>query len=170
MAATSMKSFPRHFEDSVEISARADAVFAHLDDQRRLSAHMSQSSWMMIGSRMDFEFDAAEGRAVGSKITLRGRVLGVPLSVDEVVTAHTPPTLKIWETRGTPNLFVIGHYRMGFEIASRGESATLRVFIDYALPEAPATRRLGHIFGAAYARWCTTRMTDDAARQFHSGG
>ncbi len=169
MAATS-KSFPRHFENSVKISAPADAVFTHLDDQRRLSAHMSQSSWMMVGSRMDFEFDAEGGRAIGSKITLRGRVLGVPLSVDEVVTAHTPPTLKIWETRGTPNLFVIGHYRMGFEITPRGESTTLRVFIDYALPEAPATRWLGQIFGGAYARWCTTRMTDDAAKQFHRGG
>ena len=170
MAATSMKSFPLNFENSVEINAPAAAVFAHLDDQRRLSAHMSQSSWMMVGSRMVFEFDAARGRAVGSKITLRGRVLGVPLSVDEVVTAHTPPTLKIWETTGSPNLFVIGRYAMGFEIGPRGESATLRVFIDYALPEAPATRWLGQIFGGVYARWCTTRMTDDAAKQFHRGG
>ena len=167
MAATSMKSFPRHFENSVNVSASAAAVFAHIDDQRRLSAHMSQSSWMMVGSRMDFEFDAAGGRAVGSTISLRGRVLGVPLSVDEVVTIHTPPILKTWETTGTPNLFVIGHYRMGFEITPRGESATLRVFIDYALPKAPATRWLGQIFGAAYARWCTTRMTDDVARHFH---
>ena len=67
MAATSMKSLPRHFENSEKISAPAAAVFAHLDDQRRLSAHMSQSSWMMVGSRMDFEFDASEGRAVGSR-------------------------------------------------------------------------------------------------------
>jgi hypothetical protein len=161
-----MRSFPFHFENSVEIGASAEAVFAHLDDQRHLSAHMSQSSWMMVGSRMDFEFDAAEGRAVGSKIGLQGRVLGMPLSVDEVVTTHTPPILKVWETTGTPNLFVIGHYRMGFEIAPRGESVTLRVFIDYAPPESPATRWLGQIFGSAYARWCTTRMTVDAARHF----
>ena len=166
MAATSVKSFPNHFENDVEIKAPADAVFAHLDDQRRLSAHMSQSSWAMIGSHMDFEFDAAGGRAVGSKIGLRGRVLGLKFSVDEVVTVHTPPIQKIWETTGTPNLFVIGHYRMGFEITPHGESATLRVFIDYAFPEAPVTRWLGQIFGAAYARWCTIRMTDDAAKHF----
>ena len=166
MAATSVKSFPHHFENNVEVNAPADAVFAHLDDQRRLSAHMSQSSWAMIGSRMDFEFDAAEGRAVGSKIGLRGRVLGVALSVDEVVTVHTPPIQKVWETIGTPNLFVIGHYRMGFEITPRSESTTLRVFIDYAFPEGSVTRWLGLIFGAAYARWCSTRMTDDAAKHF----
>lgn len=104
MAAIAMKSFPRHFENCINVNAPAAQVFAHLDDQRRLSAHMSQSSWMMVGSRMDFEFDAAEGRAVGSKISLRGRVLGVPLSVDEVVTVHTPPSQKAWETIGTPRL------------------------------------------------------------------
>ena len=54
---------------------------------------------------------------------------------------------------------------MGLEITARGKVAMLRVFIDCAPPE--ATRWLGQIFGAAYARWCTTRMTDDAARHFH---
>lgn len=125
---------------------------------------------MMVGSRMDLEFDAAEGRDVGSKIGLRGRVLGIPLAVDEVVITRTPPTLKVWETTGTPNLFVIGHYRMGFEVAPRRQASTLRVFIDYAAPEAPATRWLGQIFGDAYARWCTTRMTGDAAKHFSSNG
>jgi hypothetical protein len=57
---------------------------------------------------------------------------------------------------------------MSYEIAPHGESATLRVSIDYALPDAPRTRWLGQLFGAAYARWCTTRMTEDAARHFHS--
>ena len=48
-----------------------------------------------------------------------------------------------------------------------GLAATLRVFIDYALPEASGTRWFGQIFGNAYARWCTTRMTDDAAKHFN---
>jgi hypothetical protein len=55
-------AYPLRFERSVEIDAPAEAVSTYLDDQRHLSAHMSQSSWMMVGSRMDFEFDAAEGR------------------------------------------------------------------------------------------------------------
>jgi hypothetical protein len=156
----------RFFESRVEISAPADVVFAHLDDHRRLSSHMSQSSWAMIGSRMDFRFDAAEGRAVGSKIELYGKILGIPLSVDEVVTVHVPPLRKEWETIGTPRLFVIGDYRMGFEIIPHGKSASLRVFIHYGFPEGPVTFWLGRIFGAAYARWCTIRMTDDTGRHF----
>jgi hypothetical protein len=70
---------PYHFESNVEVSTAADAVFSHLDDHSRLSAYMSNSSWMMAGSRMAIELDASEGRTVRATIRLRGRVLGVKL-------------------------------------------------------------------------------------------
>ena len=70
---------PNHFESDVELNAPANAVFAYMDDHRRLSAHMSNSSWMMAGSRMAIELDASEGRAVGATIRLRGPVLGIAL-------------------------------------------------------------------------------------------
>ena len=157
---------PYHFESTVEVSATADAVFSHLDDHSRLSAHMSNSSWMMAGSRMAIELDASAGRAVGATIRLRGRVLGSPLCVDEIVTERVPPLRKVWETTGRPQLLVIGRYRMGFEITPKAKSAQLRVFIDYALPVEPFSRWLGRLFGHFYARWCTQRMADDAAMHF----
>jgi len=45
-----------------------------------------------------------------------------------------------------PELLVIGHYRMGFEITPSEPATALRVFIDYALPDKPAARWLGHLF------------------------
>ena len=157
---------PFHFESDVELNAPANAVFSHLDDHSRLSAHMSQSSWMMVGSRMAIELDATEGRAVGAIIRLRGRVLGIPLCVEQIVTERSPPLRKIWETTGRPQLLVIGPYRMGFEITSKGQSSQLRVFIDYALPDGLISHWLGRLFGNVYARWCTQRMADDAAMRF----
>ena len=44
---------------------------------------------MMAGSRMTLDFDPKLGREAGSKITLRGNVLGIPLTVDEVVIERT---------------------------------------------------------------------------------
>jgi hypothetical protein len=64
---------PIHFESCVALRAPADAVFTYLDDPNHLSGHMRQSSWMMAGSRMAIELDAAKGRAVGSTIRLSGR-------------------------------------------------------------------------------------------------
>ena len=148
------------------VSATADALFRHLDDHKRLASHMSQSSWMMAGSMMDIELDAAKGQAEGSHIRLRGRVAGISISVDEVVTEHEPPLRKVWETMGVPKLLVIGHYKMGFEITPQGTSSLLHVFINYDLPEASLPRLLGHLLGGFYARWCTESMAKDAAAYF----
>ncbi len=155
---------PYHFEAIAEVGAAADAVFAHWDDHSRLSTHMSESSGMMAGSRMAVELDATQGRSVGAIIRMRGRVLGIPLFVEEIVTDRNPPLRKVWETTGRPELLVIGSYRMGYEIAPQAEASRLRVFIDYALPNGPSSRWLGRLFGTFYARWCTRRMADDAAK------
>ena len=112
-------------------------------------------------SRMKLSFDEQAGRAAGSRMRLAGRVLGVRLSLEEVVTEHPPPTRKVWMTVGTPRLLVIGPYRMGFVLvpAEGGANAggsdvgvTLTVFIDYALPKREPSRLLGRIFGHWYAR------------------
>jgi Polyketide cyclase / dehydrase and lipid transport len=161
---------PFHFESDVELNAPADAVFTLLDDHSRLSAHMTRPSWMMAGSVMTLEFDASNGRAVGAFIRLTGRVLGIPLSVEEVVTERNPPQRKVWNTIGRPQLMVIGAYRMGYEITTKSPYSHLRVFIDYALPDGPVSYWFGRVFGNFYARWCTQRMTNDAATHFKNRG
>ncbi len=157
---------PFHFESNIDVNAAAGDIFTLLDDHSRLSAHMTKPSWMMAGSVMTLEFDASKGRAVGAFIRLTGRVLGIPLSVEEVVTERNPPLRKVWNTIGRPQLMVIGPYRMGFEITPTSTSSRLLVFIDYALPDGPVSYWLGRVFGKIYARWCTQRMTNDAASHF----
>lgn len=165
-----VSALPFHFECNVVANAPAEAVFSRLDDPRLLSAHMSRSSWMTAGSRMALELDASQGRAVGGLIRMSGRVLGIGLSLEEIVTERNPPRRKAWETTGTPKLLVVGHYRMGYEVTPQGNSSRLRVFIDYALPEARPERWLGRVFGAFYARWCTQQMARDAEEYFRIAG
>ena len=155
-----------HREDAALVPAPCDILFAHLDDHERLSSHMSRSSWMMAGSQMHIETDALAGRAVGSKIRLEGRVLGVPLSVDEVVVGREVPHSKGWQTVGDVHLLVIGAYRMGFEVAAQENDSRLRVFIDYDVPAGRMGRWIGHALGHLYARWCVHRMVHDAVDFF----
>jgi hypothetical protein len=122
---------------------------------------------------MDLDLDERAGRAVGSRIRLEGRILGVRLALEEMVTEHAPPTRKVWVTVGTPRLLVIGPYRMGFALVPAGAGAsggadavTLTVFIDYALPDRGLSRLLGRLLGHWYARWCTERMVTDARAAF----
>ena len=117
---------------------------------------------------METELDDGRGQKVGSRIRLAGRVLGVELSVEEIVTERNPPHRKVWETTGAPKLLVIGHYRMGFELSPQENGSMLRVFIEYALPERAPARWLGSLFGRYYASWCTERMVNDAVENFAS--
>ena len=153
-------SFPNHYETARTLAQSPEAVFAVLDDHARLSAHMMQSSWMMAGSSMKLEFDAAKGRAVGAVISMSGRVFGVRLFVSERVIEYFPPHNKVWQTLDTPRLLVIGHYRMGFDIQALRTGSRVCVFIDYALPGSFMGRVLGELLGHWYARWCTERMAD----------
>jgi hypothetical protein len=125
---------------------------------------------MMGGGRMEIGLDEGHGQRVGSRIRLAGRVFGIVLSVEEIVTERNPPYGKVWETTGSPRLLVIGHYRMGFELSPQGNGSMLRVFIDYALPEKAPARWLGRLFARYYARWCTQRMVNDAVKHFASLG
>jgi hypothetical protein len=148
------------------VHASAERVFERLDDQTRLSKHMSQRSWKMGWGKMDTHLDEQRGRAVGSHMVLEGRVFGIRLYLDEVVIEREPPLRKSWETVGEPRLLVIGSYRMGFDLVATGADATLRVVIDYRLPAAGFSRWLGRVLGRSYAAWCVRQMAEDARRAF----
>lgn len=160
--ATSDARFPLHCFVEVDVDADPGSLFARLDDHRRLAAHMEKPSLMMAGATMQVALDARQGEAVGSVIRVSGRVLGMSLRVEEVVTERIAPWRKTWETRGEPRLLVIGPYRMGFAISPRDKNSRLSVFIDYGLPTGQFTHGLGLLFGKIYAAWCVKRMAADA--------
>ena len=157
-----LRPFEHHYESSAILPARPEDVFAFIDDPSRLAGHMTKSSWMMGGGRMQVQLDAGRGQRANSRIVMTGRAFGLPLELEEVVDERTPPSRKSWHTVGSPSLIVIGSYRMGCELTAQGEATHLRIFIDYDLP----ARWLGRLFGRWYARWCTERMLDDARMHF----
>lgn len=156
--------YPFHFEASTDVPVSQRAAFDALDDHRRLSAHMASNSLMMAGARMTVELDGGRGQAVGSRIALAGRVLGLALRVDEEVTTYEPPWRKVWETVDEPRLLVIGRYRMGFGVEPLGSGSHVRIWIDYRLPEGRLARWLGAVASRFYARWCTQQMLSGIGR------
>lgn len=159
--------FPFHYQSRAVLNAPVEVAFAYLDDFKKLSGHMENSSGMMLGSKMAIETDNLQGRAIGSRVRMRGKMMGIALALDEVVTERQPPLRKVWETIDA-NLLVIGQYRLGFELEPKGSMAAVRVFIDYDLPVRLPARWLGLLLGRTYARWCTERMTSDAVKCFLS--
>jgi len=157
----------RHYEKSIFISTDPETLFAYANDHSRFSSHMSQSSWMMGGGKMDMQMDNGRGRAVGSHIRLKGYAFGIKLFLDEVITQYDPPRRKAWQTVGSLKLLVIGHYLMGMDIAAQNKGSTIKVFIDYELPEALSSRWIGYLFGGIYAKWCVGQMLRDIQKHFN---
>ena len=120
---------------------------------------------MMAGSSMRVRTDPLGGRAVGSHVTMEGRMLGMDLRLHEVVTERVAPLRKAWQTVEA-RLVVIGSYRLGFELSPRAQGSMLRVFIDYDLPSGGVARWLGRIVAPSYARWCVDRVVGDAVGRF----
>ena len=112
----------------------APTLFGHLDDPRHIGAHMRKPSWRTLGMSMDYELDAAQGQALGSRIRITGRMPGLTLRVEEVVSERLPPLRKTWQTEGPCRLLVIDAYRMGFAISPEAGGCWLSVALDYALP------------------------------------
>jgi hypothetical protein len=79
-----------HHETRTTLRTTVHAAFEHLDDFKKLSAHMEQPSAMMLGSRMQILTDEGSGRAVGSRVRMRGKVMSIPLSL--VVHSASPQT------------------------------------------------------------------------------
>jgi len=166
---TESATFSRHYEVSGLIVAPAERIFDFLDDPARLNSHMSKSSWSMGGGKMNLELDGGHGQRVGSKMKLAGRAFGIPLSLVEIVTERRRPYDKVWQTTGEPRIWVIAHYRLGFEVGARPFGSLVRVFIDYELPARGIAHWLGWLFGSSYAKWCTRRMFGDARAHFVRG-
>jgi hypothetical protein len=159
-------NYPFHFECDGDVAARPESLFEHLDDPHRLSSHMERGSAAMAGAAMKIDTDEGQGRTPGSVIRMRGRMLGIALTLEQAIAERQPPRLKIWETLGEQHLIVIGAYRMGFRIAASARGSLLTVFIDYGLPSRLTGRWLGRVLAPAYARWCCRRMVADAQRAF----
>ena len=155
----------KHYEESMLITANPNAVFEYVDDHKRFSSHMSKSSWMMGGGRMDASVDEGQGQKMGSHIILSGKAFGIPLSLDEVVTLYNPPRAKAWKTVGEPKLLIIGSYSMGIEIKPQNLDSQLLVYINYDLPKTNVW--LGYLLSGFYAKWCVRQMINGARDEFN---
>lgn len=155
-----------HHEGSALIAGSATRVFDWLDDPRHFAAHMKRSSAMMAGGSVAIFLDEMQGRQVGSHIRMRGRMLGLPLELDEVVTERDPPIRKVWETVGEPTLWVLGRYRMGVDLRPHASGCYVCVFIDYDLPASQVLYWLARWMSGPYAAWCVEQMLAAVREKF----
>lgn len=74
--------------------------------------HMTQSSMMMMGSKLDLKFLTDQHAGLGTKYRWAGKMMGFRMDFTVEVTKWIPGEEKTWETIGTPQLIIYSWYRM----------------------------------------------------------
>jgi len=79
-------NYPRHAAAGAVVASTPADLFAYLDKHSQLSMHMTKSSWMMGGGRMDMKADEGGFQRLGSRLRFGGKAFGMTIYLEEAVT------------------------------------------------------------------------------------
>lgn len=146
------------------IQAAPEIVFAQMDDFSKTGMHMSESSMMMMGSKLKLEQLSPNSSGLGAKYRWYGKMMGMTIDFEEKVTKWEPPKLKEWETIGEAQIIIMRWYRMGFKITPAENGTIVSMSITYEPPKAWFFRLLSFLFGPLYCNWCLNNMLNDTKK------
>jgi len=137
-------------------------VFPVLDDLGVTGTHMTTSSAMMMGSKLELEYLTSHHTGLNSSYRWMGKMMGLSMDFTVKVVKWDSPKEKVWETIGRPTLIIYSWYRMALRLnrTDRGTDAILS--ITYEKPKRVFARLLCFLFADWYCRWCLRKMLGDA--------
>jgi len=140
----------------------ADIVFQCLDNLGVTGTHMTQSSAMMMGSKLDLRFLTEHHTGLGTKYRWTGKMMGLKMDFTVEVTKWMPGEEKIWETIGEPELIIYSWYRMHLMLTETMGGTCARLSISYKKPKGIFHNLLSFLFADWYCKWCLKHMLEDA--------
>lgn len=146
------------------IHSTPEKVFRQMDDFSKTGMHMSESSMMMMGSKLKLEQLSLQPIGVGAKYRWYGTMMGMTIDLSETVTKWQPPQYKEWETVGEAKIIIMSWYRMWFEINPAEESTIAKLSISYLPPKQWYYKILSFFFATWYCNWCLNNMLQDTKK------
>ena len=146
---------------SIFINVTPEKVFAQMDDFSKTGMHMSESSMMMMGSKLKLEQLSSNATGVSASYRWYGKMLGMKMDFSETVTKWQPPKLKEWKTVGEAKIIIMSWYKMGFEISPDGIGTRAKISISYLPPKEWYYKILSFFFANWYCNWCLNNMLND---------
>ena len=137
-----------------------------MDDLSKTGMHMSQSSMMMMGSKLTLEQLEGPSKGVGATFHWTGKVMGMPIDITETVTKWIENKEKVWETIGSPKIIILGWYRMSLKTEPAKEGTLASLQIEYTQPNGWFYKILSFFFAGWYSRWCLNNMLNDTKKEF----
>ncbi len=140
---------------------KPDLVFDCLDNLGITGMHMTQSSMMMMGSKLDLKFLTANHTGLGTKYRWTGKVMGIGMDFTVEVTRWVQGEEKIWETIGKPEMIIYSWYRMQLRLTKYDGGTSAELSIGYEKPDGLFYRILSFLFAGMYCKWCLKHMLED---------
>lgn len=143
-------------------------VFKCIDDLGVTGMHMTQSSMMMMGSKLNLEFLTENHTGFASKYRWTGKMMGMLMDFTVEVTKWISPKEKIWETIGDTKLIIYSWYRMHLLIVPGPGGCKAELSICYEKPKGFFNKILSFLFADWYCKWCLKHMLGDAKKSLES--
>lgn len=141
--------------------APADKVFGYLDDLGVTGMHMTKSSAMMMGSKLQLKFLTNHRTGMGSRYQWTGTMMGMKMDFTVEVTKWVEGVEKIWETTGEAKMIIYSWYRMHLLVYPEGNAAQAELSITYEKPRNWFARIISFLFADLYCNWCLRKMLND---------
>lgn len=146
-------------------AASPKIVFHYLDDLGVTGMHMTQSSAMMMGSKLHLEYITPNHTGLNSKYRWTGTMMGMKMDFTVEVTKWIEGQEKIWETIGEARMIIYSWYRMHLLINEKGDSTIAELSITYEKPKGWFAKIISFLFADWYCRWCLKNMLTDTKRK-----
>ena len=153
------------FKKVILIHSAPEKVFQQMDDFSKTGMHMSESSMMMMGSKLKLEQLSKNATGVGAKYHWYGKMMGMKMDFSEAVTKWQPPKLKEWEIKGEANIIIMSWYKMWFEIKPSENGTIAKISISYLPPKEWYYKILSFFFARWYCNWCLNNMLNDTKKE-----
>ena len=132
-----------------------------MDDFSKTGMHMSESSLMMLGSKLKLAHLSTNPTGVGAIYRWYGKIMGMTIDFNETVIKWQPPCLKVWETISEAKIIIMSWYRMWFETRPSDNGTITKLSISYLPPKEWYCKILSFLFANWYCNWCLNNMLND---------
>lgn len=148
----------------ITINASPEKVFETLDDLGVTGMHMTQSSAMMMGSKLHLQYLTGNHKGLGSRYRWTGKMMGLKMDFTVEVTKWIRGVEKIWETIGEAKMIIYAWYRMNLLVSKQGDQTLAELSITYAKPKSWAAKFISFLFADWYCKWCLNNILNDTKK------
>jgi len=143
-------------------------VFETIDDLGITGMHMTRSSAMMMGSKLQLEYLTDNHTGLGSKYRWTGKMMGMKMDFTVGVTKWIKGIEKIWETIGDAKMIIYAWYRMSLLISNVDDKTVAELSITYKKPRSLFLKFISFMVADWYCKWCLKNMLRDTRRILES--